>query len=68
MIYNSSDYSESFDKIDNIELKYKDGDDSTGTVSFTDVPFDPVWGADTFSEFMNPGTSSIVEFDELPVN
>ena len=68
MIYNGSDYSESFDKIDNIELKYKDGDDSTGTVSFTDVPFDPEWGADTFSEFMNPGTSSIVEFDELPVN
>lgn len=68
MVYNSSNYEESFEKIDSITLKYKNGDKSTGSVTFKDVPFDSEWGADSFSEFMNPGTSSIVEFDELPVN
>ncbi len=68
MIYNSASYDEAFWNIDNIELKYKKSGSKTGSVDIKNVAFDTEWGADTFSEFMNPGTSSIVEFAELPVN
>lgn len=67
LVYNSSVFDEAFWKIDEIELKYKKSSSKTGSVEIKNIPFDEEWGADTFSEFMNPGTSSIVEFDETPV-
>ena len=68
LVYNSMDFEEAFKAVDSIELKYKSGDNKTSSVKFENIPFDDEWGADAFSEFMNPGTSSIIEFDELPVN
>ena len=68
LVYNSSDYTKCFDKVSSIELQYKKGQNGTGTTKLTNIPFDSEWGYDEYSEFMNPGTSSIVEFDEIPVN
>lgn len=68
LVYNSATYDEAFWNISEIELTYKKSESKTDTVTIENVGFDTEWGADTFSEFMNPGTSSIVEFDELPVS
>jgi len=68
MVYNSAVFENAFTSISSIKLQYKKSANGVGVVTLRNVPFDNEWGMDEYSEFMNPGVSSIVEFDEIPVN
>lgn len=68
LLYNSIHYEQAFWGINSIKLHYKSGADTTGVATVRNVLLDTDWNVDTFSEVVYPGTNSIVEFDELPVN
>lgn len=68
LVYNSTIYDKAFWGINSIKLHYKSGANTTDVVEIKGVRFDGDWNADNFSEVMYPGSNSIIEFDELPVN
>ena len=67
MIYNSKDYIESFDKISDVKIYFKDGE-KTYTGRLKDIPFD--WGThkSSMSDTMRPGGASIALFHPVSVN
>ncbi len=67
MVYNSMDYYYAFDAVKSIEIEYLNSSGATKTVTIEDVAFDDAWFVDEDWEFITPGGSAIVEFDELPV-
>ena len=65
MVYNSSEYDDSFTEISSIELKYLSGN-GTKKAMMEHIPFDFEWNT-ADAEVVFPGASSIVEFSDLPV-
>lgn len=67
MIYNSYDYYNAFESVKKIEIEYMKANGSSATATVKDVKYDNDWFADDDWEFMTPGGSAVVEFNELPV-
>lgn len=67
MVYNSSSYDNTFVNIDSITLHARGKGNTDVVRTIEDIPFDYNWHTD-LSSVVYPGASSIVEFDEMPVN
>lgn len=67
MIYNSYDYFNAFESVKSVEIEYMKANGSTDTVTVKNVQYDNEWFADDEWEFMTPGGSAVLEFNEMPV-
>lgn len=68
MVYNSYDYFASFDAVKRIEIDYLNSKGEKKTATIKDVKYDDAWFLEEEFEFLRPGGSAIVEFNELPVS
>lgn len=66
LVYNSMEYNQSFVQLEYVKMKYLSAS-GEAWVQVDDVPFDYTWHSDSRATML-PGGTSIVEFDELPVN
>lgn len=67
MIYNSFDYYNAFEAVKKIEIEYMKANGASATVTVNDLKYDNDWFVDDEWEFITPGGSAVLEFDELPV-
>ncbi len=67
LVYNSWNYETTFASVDKIEVDYLKGNGDMGTVTMNNVAYDWDWCFEDEAEFIRPGGSAMVEFNEMPV-